>query len=514
MTSKFKAIIFDLGGVLLHWNSEVVTDLSPSQLQTMMDSPVWFDLERGHLTLQEACQNLSKLVGIDAQTIEHGLDEAQQSLEVDTDLAQTVKELRASDENLQLVVMSNISQEHFRLVQRLHLPWSLFNFTFASGAVGMRKPDLCFFQHVIDKIGVHPSDVVMVDDRVENIHAARTIGIHGILVDSRSSLEIGQVLKNMLFDSVSKAQMYMKNNAGNHISIVEGQNLHIRENFSQLLIWELTGDADIIFLKWPSGKIQDASVISHGAASIGDSIDRNVENGLWNFWCDQPVLTTREFPADADTTSIAYLSIPANHFGEMADVQLVMEKMAMNTDSDGILQTYFIEGRPRTSPEVCCNILRVFYRFGYKQGIDPRTKKTQEWVIRCLRNRSYVNGTRYYSTPEVFLYLVTRLYVECNQEALRKDLGYIKEALLERINLPTNALALALRISACQSIGIDKLCYKNDLQILKSLQEEDGGWPAGHIYRFGKIGACIGNRGLTTALAVKIIRYENELNSK
>ncbi|KAI1204847.1 HAD-like domain-containing protein [Annulohypoxylon truncatum] len=508
MDPKFKAIIFDLGGVLLDWDRQAVTNLPRSQMQTMMNSTLWFDLERGRLTLQEASEHFGKTMGIDARTIQHSFEEAQQSLKVNTQLSQVVKELKASDEDLQLIVMSNISQEHFRSIQRLDLPWSLFDFTFASGAVGMRKPDLCFFRHVIDTIGIPPSQVVMVDDRVENICAARSVGIHGVLTGGGSSIEVGQILRNMFFDPISRADVYMKKNAGNHLSAVEGKDIVIRENFSQLLIWELTGDAEIIYLKWPSGKAHAADT------NMRIHLNGNVEDGLWNFWYDEPVLTTSEFPPDADTTSTAYLSIPASHFSKMADVQLVIEKMATNIDSDGIMQTYFQKDRPRTSLEVCCNILRVFYRFGHGQDSDPRITQTQEWVVQCLRNKSYVYGTRYYSVPEAFLYFATRLYVECNHEALKRELGSIKEALLERINVPTNALALALRISSCQLLRIGRHCYKNDLDVLRSLQQEDGGWPTGHIYRYGKIGAYIGNRGLATVLAAKVIRYEIELDSK
>ncbi|KAI1439450.1 HAD-like domain-containing protein [Annulohypoxylon stygium] len=510
MDSKFRAIIFDLGGVLLDWDRQAATDLSPRQMRTMMSSAFWYDLDRGKLTFKETCENLSNITGIDAQTIQRGFEQAQKSLTVNADLSQIVKELRALDKDLKLIVMSNISQEHFRHVQDLDLPWRLFDFVFASCVVGMRKPDICFFQHVIDKIGLPPSQVIMVDDRAENISAAQSVGIHGVLTGGRSSIEVAQVIRSMFLNPISKAESYLKDNAGNHISIVEGNDLLIRENFSQLLIWELTGDAELIYLKWPSGKIHPTETLSNEQANVDARITGDVENGLWNFWFDQTVLTTPDFPPDADTTSTAYLSIPASHFVHMADVQLVTEKMATNIDSDGIMQTYFSEDRPRTSLEVCCNILRVFYRFGPNRGSDPRITQTQEWIVQCLRNRSYMDGTRYYSVPEAFLYFLAQLYVECNHEVLRRELGSIDEALLERINVPTNALALALRVSSCQLIGLDRSCYKTDLDTLMSFQQEDGGWPAGHIYRFGKIGAYIGNRGLTTALAAKVLRHENE----
>lgn len=56
MDSKFRAIIFDLGGVLLDWDRQAATDLSPRQMRTMMSSAFWYDLDRGKLTFKETCE--------------------------------------------------------------------------------------------------------------------------------------------------------------------------------------------------------------------------------------------------------------------------------------------------------------------------------------------------------------------------------------------------------------------------------------------------------------------------
>jgi methionine salvage enolase-phosphatase E1 len=110
----------------------------------------------------------------------------------------------------------------------------------------MRKPDLCFFHHVVDKIGDKPSRVIMLDDRAKNICATRSVGIHGFLVDRHSSESTGQILRNLFVDPLSRVERFVKASAGNLDSTVEGQNIIIKDDFSQLLIWELTGDADIV----------------------------------------------------------------------------------------------------------------------------------------------------------------------------------------------------------------------------------------------------------------------------
>lgn len=56
MASKFKALVFDLGGVLLEWDRHSVDALSPGQFLTIMNTMTWHDLDRGTVTLEEACK--------------------------------------------------------------------------------------------------------------------------------------------------------------------------------------------------------------------------------------------------------------------------------------------------------------------------------------------------------------------------------------------------------------------------------------------------------------------------
>ena len=462
------------------------------------------------------------------------MDQAQLSLRPNIPLIQIIQDIKASKPDLKLYVMSNISrvsffqclnrkrlislQEHFEIVQSINLPWWIFDKAFASGVEGMRKPDLCFFQHVIKDTGVHPSEIIMIDDTPENVCAARSQGMHAILVD-KSLPSVGGKLLNLFRDPLQRGKTFLKDNARNHYCVVEGhEEIRLRDNFAQLMIWELTDDEDIIFLKWPYGKMHgvhpsendDMNGHSNGQSNghfHGNGfVASDVGNGLWNYFFEAPVLTTRDFPPDADTTSTAYLSLPKRYLSTVPDVHLVLEKMTSNLDLDGIMQTYFDPKRPRTTPEVCCNILRVFHKFGF--GSDPRIKKTEDYIVNCLQNNACIHGNRHYSTPESFLYFVARLYTETRCVSLRKRLNAITAKLEERLNVPTNPLALALRLFACQSVDIDPQLYRKDLETLMSLQHEDGGWPAGHFCCIGRTGARIGNRGLTTALAVRILQRE------
>ncbi|PHH60465.1 hypothetical protein CDD81_1640 [Ophiocordyceps australis] len=494
--------------------------------------------------------------------------------------------------------MSNISREHFVMVQRLSLAWAMFDAIFISADLGMRKPELCFFNHVVQHAQVDASQMIMVDDRVENVCAASSLGMHGILVGGERG--VGALLRSLLQDPLARAEAFLRENAQRLDSVVQGWegDAVLRDNFAQLLILELMGDESLVYLRWPCGRTLglgsedeaareteasarvdgNGNVLNGGINSTanskaiegdygntntngntnGKAIERDyintnsngntndkaiqkdysntnskaietdygkaiekdysnthnplaaeylhVKTHLWNYFVQPSVLVSPDFPPDTDTTAIAYLSLPSQYLPTASQLELVMDAMATNLSPDGIMQTYFSRDRPRTTPEVCCNMLRFFHRFGH--GSDARIQKTQAWVIQCLENDACRHGSRHYSTPETLLYFAARLRHESTSCLLGRKLGLVRECLQRRVNEPTNPLALAMRLHACQMVGVDAGLYKRDLHLLLSLQQEDGGWPAGHFCRVAKLGACIGNRGLTTALAVKIIERE------
>ncbi|KAK8135084.1 hypothetical protein PG984_007096 [Apiospora sp. TS-2023a] len=518
MPRKYKSIIFDLGGVLLKWDKSSANDLSAAQFTALLNSTAWHDLDRGELSVKEACVKFGQMLDLTPSLIENALVEAQLTLVANHRMVQLMHGLKAEDPDLKFYVMSNISKEHFEIArEKVDLSWDLFTKCFASGYEGMRKPDLAFFQHVVNEIGGDPREMIFVDDSVENICAARSLGIQGVLMNENEGIPDCELLGLVQPDSLVRAEQFMKSNAGHHDSVVEGQDLRLRDNFAQLMVWELTGDEDIVYLRYPSGTLQDPACTVNGANSKGHSQNDNgnngddvMGNGLWNYFCEASSFTTKSFPPDADTTATAYLSLPAARLDQhRVTAERVLDVMATNLDSDGIMQTYFAADRPRTVPDVCCNMLRLFHRLGRLES-DPRVRKTEDYIVSCLENRACLYGSRHYTTPESFLYFTARLYDECGgpdgNSRLRERLSVVKGELLARVGVSVNPLALALRIAACQFAGLELRLYEKDLEEFKSLQQADGGWPAGHFCCYGRTRVRIGNRGLTTALGIRILR--------
>jgi HAD superfamily hydrolase (TIGR01509 family) len=76
-----------------------------------------------------------------------------------------------------LACLSNTNALHWpRVCDEMGLA-RYFEFTFASHLVGMLKPDVEIFHHVIDQLGCPPARILFLDDNQLNIASARVAGI-------------------------------------------------------------------------------------------------------------------------------------------------------------------------------------------------------------------------------------------------------------------------------------------------------------------------------------------------
>ena len=141
----------------------------------------------------------------------------------------------------------------------------------------------------------------------------------------------------------------------------------------------------------------------------------------------------------------------------------------------------------------------LFYLFGRGYQVQ----RSLDWTCRFLERSEHLEGTRYYPSPDAFLYFASRLLRKSTDEQLHARLSpLVTRHLLERIGEAGDAMELAMRVVACQQLGISN---EADMNKLMQMQCSDGGWEVGWLCRFGSSGIKAGSRGLTTALAIKAI---------
>ncbi|KAE8339946.1 hypothetical protein BDV24DRAFT_152346 [Aspergillus arachidicola] len=150
-------------------------------------------------------------------------------------------------DQLKLYAVANMSREDYAMLKSLPIDWSLFDGVFLSADLGMRKPELRFFRHVLESISMKPEDTILVDNDTDNILCALSMGLKGILFGSTS---VPQALTNLLeYDHISRAEQFLRSNAKTLHSVTH-TGVTIRENFAQLLILEATGDIDLVELEY------------------------------------------------------------------------------------------------------------------------------------------------------------------------------------------------------------------------------------------------------------------------
>lgn len=92
-------------------------------------------------------------------------------------------------------ILSNICLELASSHER-NLPWlEQFDFLFWSSRLRMAKPDPKLYTYVIETLGLRPQQILFLDDREENVVAARAVGIQAIQFTNLEAL--GEQIRNV-----------------------------------------------------------------------------------------------------------------------------------------------------------------------------------------------------------------------------------------------------------------------------------------------------------------------------
>ncbi|MBA3654882.1 MAG: HAD family phosphatase [Actinobacteria bacterium] len=177
-----KAVVFDLGNVLIEWNPrhlyrKVFSDEEAmEQFLATVCTMEWNDgLDRGH-PLAEAVATLSAEYPEHAEHIAAYHERWAEMVDgaIDETVA-VLAELR--DAGVPLYALSNWSAETFVLVrdQFPFLDW--FAGVLLSSEVGVTKPDVRIFETLCRRYGLEPAATLFIDDNAPNVDGARAAGL-------------------------------------------------------------------------------------------------------------------------------------------------------------------------------------------------------------------------------------------------------------------------------------------------------------------------------------------------
>jgi FMN phosphatase YigB (HAD superfamily) len=232
-------LILDIGDVLFSWSLPATTGIAPQRFRRMLSSMTWYNYERGRISQQECFASLSNEFSIGFEVVESAITQARDTLEVNNELVACIRELKRQKGQLRVYAMSNISLPDYEYLRKKPMDWSIFDEVFTSAEVGERKPNLSFYRHVMSKANIDPHQAIFVDDNLDNVLSARSLGFHGIVFDD--SQNVIRSLRNIFFDPTSRGREFLSRHAHNQFSVTN-TGVMLRENFALLLILEATQD--------------------------------------------------------------------------------------------------------------------------------------------------------------------------------------------------------------------------------------------------------------------------------
>ena len=188
-----KTIIFDLGGVLVHldWDQvcgalETLSTRGAGAVRAeVVNGPIVYESMRGDIGAQEfqqrLCDRLEIKISYEAFVeIWNGL------LRPNQEIVPLVEGLKPRHK---LVLASNTDTIHFSYSIK-HFPvLCQFERHFLSYEMGLLKPETAFFDHVLRALDALPGDCVFIDDRSDNVDAARRVGITSFPFDNVERLQ-------------------------------------------------------------------------------------------------------------------------------------------------------------------------------------------------------------------------------------------------------------------------------------------------------------------------------------
>ncbi len=198
---KYRAVIWDLGGVIIRTddptprtNLAVRLGLTRQQLEQLaFDSETARQAELGEIPAEEHWQQLGSNLGVGTQELNAFQNAFWGGDRLDDPLMNFIRAMRP---DFKTELLSNAwSDARQRLAQCWHIE-DAFDEIILSAEVGLTKPDPRIYSLAIEKLGVEPSEVVLIDDTPENLAGAQSAGL--TTIQFYSPAQVGSELLDLL----------------------------------------------------------------------------------------------------------------------------------------------------------------------------------------------------------------------------------------------------------------------------------------------------------------------------
>jgi putative hydrolase of the HAD superfamily len=189
---KVRAIVFDIGGVLIRMSVSRATSLadglsmSPEGMwSALQKDPHWKDWQEGRLSPRDWHQHLAKQLG-NKLSYEQFVEVWNRALEPEP--IQDPVFLKKLSKKYRLAVLSNTDLLHVAYMERTYDFFNFFPARIYSCRVGASKPDPVIYKEALRACRVTAEAAVYIDDIAAYAQAAERLGMRSVVFQSPAQL--------------------------------------------------------------------------------------------------------------------------------------------------------------------------------------------------------------------------------------------------------------------------------------------------------------------------------------
>ena len=198
-----KNIVFDLGGVVVAHNEESFAEKLGEFFSFVFGPDMkcvpsfWYDYDLGLLSMDETAASVAEYRNCSVEEAKANMLYAISLQEEVEPTVRLIKELK--ERGYKLYVLSNMSKEYIEFLRKLPV-FEYFDEQIVSCEVHLGKPNLKFYQHLLDLCNLNPDETIFIDDRKDTVEAGAELGITPFHFDRRNPERACDELRKVIYN--------------------------------------------------------------------------------------------------------------------------------------------------------------------------------------------------------------------------------------------------------------------------------------------------------------------------
>ena len=198
---NIKTIIFDFGGVILNIDyyktSNAFNNLGVASFDDMYSQknadPLFSNLEEGKLNEEEFYESFRRSTNL--QSTNQEIEGAWNAMLLGY-RKEALDTLKSIKHKYRLFLLSNTNIIHLQAFNKIYKDEvgqgclaDYFDKIYYSHEIGFRKPNAEAYEYVLKENNLSPSETLFIDDSIQNIETANTLGLQTIFLKERAGIE-------------------------------------------------------------------------------------------------------------------------------------------------------------------------------------------------------------------------------------------------------------------------------------------------------------------------------------